>query len=348
MEANAKEPKNRTAEEPKNRVARPLGSLVLWLFDHSVSWWLVVGLVSFTAGCRSHAWLRRNSGDLPPIAFSALPNPAEAVAAVNANTNKVQSLQTQGATISIPGAPSIGAEIAVERPRRLRLRARTQLTGPELDLGSNDQLFWLWAARMPDSSVFFARHDQFATSRARQMLAVEPQWLIEALGLVEVDPASVIEGPHLDGNDRIKLRTTLASAGGQHTRLLILHHRYAWVLEQHVYDERGQLIASARNSGHEYHTIDGVSLPKRIEVQVPQGMLRLQLDVDRWAINQPTTEGAATFELPRSQLSNYPFVDMADPSFVPPGGNVPVQPPPAPRAAQNDLPRRIRGFSGWR
>src|SRR5207244_9956603 len=86
------------------------------------------------SGCRSHSWLRRSTGDPPPIAFSALPSPTEAVGAVNANTQRVQSLQTQGATLSIPGAPSIGAEIAVERPRKLRLKAKTQLTGPELDL----------------------------------------------------------------------------------------------------------------------------------------------------------------------------------------------------------------------
>jgi len=300
------------------------------------------------SGCRSHAWLRRSGGDPPPIAFSALPSPTEALSAVNANTVRIQSLQTQGATVSVPGAPSIGADIAVERPRRLRLRAKTQLLGPELDLGSNDELFWLWAARMPDPSVFYARHDQFASSKARQMLAIEPAWLIEALGLVEINPASVLEGPFADGGDRIKLRTTLATGGGQYTRLLILHKHYAWVLEQHVYDERSQLIASARNSGHEYYTVDGVSLPKRIAIEVPQSMLKLQLDIDRWSINQPLTEGATTFELPRTQLSSHAFVDMADPSFVPPAGSSPSQAPPARPASQSraEQPRR-RGFS-WR
>src|SRR5205085_6789934 len=212
--------------------------------------------------------------------------------------------------VSNPAAPCVAPDLAVERPRRLPLRAKTQLLGPELDLRSSDELFWLWAARMPDSSVFYARHDQFATSKSRQVLAIEPAWLIEALGLVQIDPASVLEGPFTDGGERIKLRTTLATGGGQYTRLLILHKHYAWVLEQHVYDERGQLIASARNSGHEYHTVDGVSLPKRIAVEMPQGMLKLQLDVDRWAINQPLAEGAAAFELPRTQLATYPFVDM--------------------------------------
>src|SRR4029079_9282364 len=100
-----------------------------------------------------------------------------------------------------------------------RLRAKTQLLGPELDLGSNDELFWLWAARMPGSTVYFARHDQCASSGARQMLAVEPTWLIEALGLVEIDPASVIEGPYADGSDRSKLRETPASASGKSTEL---------------------------------------------------------------------------------------------------------------------------------
>jgi len=350
MEADKEKSKSRNSKEPKNRSGTTGSSSVLRFFGSLIfpSWvlWFCGSLVLFAAsGCRSHSWLRRNAGDPPPIAFSALPSPTEAVSAVNANTARVQSLQTHGATISIPGAPSVGADIAVERPRRLRLRAKTQLLGPELDLGSNDELFWLWAARMPDSSVFYARHDQFASSKARQVLAVEPTWLIEAIGLVQIDPASVLEGPFADGGDRIKLRTTLSTGGGQYTRLLILHKHYAWVLEQHVYDERGQLIASARNSGHEYYTIDGISLPKRITVEVPQSMLKLQLDVDRWSINQPLSEGAATFDLPRTQLGSHAFVDMADPSFVPPGGNQSTQPaapriPPQARAEQT----RRRGF----
>jgi hypothetical protein len=309
---------------------------------------VAVGVCGSASGCRWNHWFRRNAGEPPPIAFSALPSPMEAVAAVNANTQRVQSLQTQGATLAIPGAPSISAEIAIQRPQQLRLRGGTQLLGPELDLGSNHQLFWLWAARMPDSAVYFARHDQFATSRARQMLAIEPAWLIEALGLVEIDTGSVIEGPHAAGTDRVQLRTTLASAGGPHTRLLILHSKYAWVLEQHVFDERGQLIASSRTSGHEYYPLDGVSLPKRIEVQVPQGVLRLVLDVDRWGINQPLAEGQTLFELPRSQLGNYRFVDLADPNFVPPGGNLPLPQPRLSQQPPDDYRHRIRGFSQWR
>jgi len=332
--------KRNGARSPLLRASAPPREILVLPF-------IAILVATLASGCRSHAWLRRNGGDPPPIAFSALPSPVEAVAAVNANTQRVQSLQSQGATISIPGAPTISADIAVERPQRLRLRAKTQLLGQELDLGSNDELFWLWAARMPDSSVYFARHDQFATSGARQMLAVEPAWLIEALGLVEIDQGSVIEGPFTAGDNRVQLKTTLASAGGQYTRLLVLHNRYAWVLEQHVYDERGQLIASTRNSGHEYHAIDGVSIPKRIEIQIPSSYLQFQLDVDRWSINSPLAD-ATTFDLPRSQLSSHPFVDMADPGFVPAGAPAPASPARAKPPQDNNLSRRLRGFSSWR
>lgn len=304
-------------------------------------------LLAAAGGCRSTQWLRKSSGDAPPIAFSALPGPEEAVGAVNANTHRVQSLQTQGASVSIPGLPSINADIQLERPRHLRFRAGTQLLGPELDLGANDELFWLWAARMPESAVYFARHEQFASSRARELLSLEPAWLIEALGLVEIDPATVIEGPHADGKDRVRLKTTLATSGRPCTRLLILHSKYAWVLEQHVYDERQQLLASSRTSGHEFYSLDGVSLPKRIEISMPQGQMRFQLDVTRWGINQPLPEGAAQFDLPRATLSQYPFIDMADPNFVPPGAP-PAQSPRAAYVPANDHRQRPRGFSQWR
>ncbi|MCI0358849.1 MAG: hypothetical protein L0211_10240 [Planctomycetaceae bacterium] len=309
---------------------------------------LVALLLGTAGGCRWNEWFRRNQAEPPPILFNALPSRDEAVAAINANSARIQSLQTQGATVSIPGAPSISAEIALEKPKNFRFRASTFL-GSELDLGSNSEQFWFWAARAPEPHVFFARHDLFAGSRARQMLPIEPTWLIEALGVVEIDPATILEGPIKAGDDRVELRTMMQASAGEFTRLVQIHGRHGWILEQHLYDGRGQLIASARNLQHEYYHIDGVSLPKRIEVEVPQGKLRFQLDISKWAINQQPPEGQALYELPRTQLGNYRFVDIADPNFVPPGGTIPVDAPP-PRSVSGgglrsaDLRDRYRGF----
>jgi hypothetical protein len=316
-------------------------------------WIGLVLLVAAASGCRAHAWLRR-SGDNPPVLFSALPSGVEVAAAVNAHTARVQTLQSRGAKLSVPGAPSISAEVALARPRHLRVTAGTQLGGPELDLGSNDELFWLWVARMPEPAVFYARHDQFAVSPARKLLAIEPLWLIEALGLIELDPESVVEGPLLAGRDRIELRLRHTSPEGPVTRLVRLHARYGWVLEQHVLDDSGRIVASAVTSGHQFHAVDGVALPHRLEVQVPASGLRWQLEIDRWAVNQPLGDREQLFALPRQALARYPLVDLADPQAVLPWVGRPQEPatPPAssavPSPGQAGIPRRLRGYSQWR
>ena len=300
-------------------------------------------LISTAGGCRWNEWFSRNRAEPPPVLFNALPSREEAVAAINANSARVQSLQSVGATVSVPGAPAIGAEIALEKPKSFRFRAGTSLLGPELDMGSNPLLFWFWAARAPVPDVYYARHDEFTKSRAREMLPIEPTWLIEALGVVEIDPATILEGPIKAGDDRVELRTTMQASAGQFTRLIQIHDKHGYVLEQHLYDQRGQLVASARNSQHEYYHLDGVSLPKRIEVQVPEGQMQFQLDISQWSINQAPPEGQTVFELPRSQLSQYKFVNLADPNFVPPGGTIPVD-ASAPRTSQTDLRERYRGW----
>ncbi|MEX2175412.1 MAG: hypothetical protein WD872_13705 [Pirellulaceae bacterium] len=308
---------------------------------------LLVLMLCTAGGCRWNQWFQKNASEPPPVLFTALPSREEAVAAINANSGRIQSLQTQGATASVPGFPAIGAEIAIEKPKNFRFRAGTALLGPELDMGSNSLLFWFWAARAPEPNVYFARHDLFAASRARQMLPIEPTWLIEALGVVEIDPATILEGPIKAGEDRVQIKTTLQASAGQFTRLVHFHGKHGWILEQHLYDERNQLVASARSSNHHYYHLDGVSLPKRIEVSVPQGQLQFQLDISEWRINQPPAEGQVLFELPRTQLANQRFVDMADPNFVPPGGTLPVE-GPSPRVSQAPAPRpedRYRGFS---
>ena len=118
----------------------------------------------------------------------------QVIAAVNRNNSQIQALFSDSATLSGPGYPTLRAHIAYQRPRNFRLRADTGLTGPEVDLGSNDQLFWFWIKRNQPPAVYFCRHDQFPTSRARQMIPIDPNWLIEALGTLEFESVAAAPG----------------------------------------------------------------------------------------------------------------------------------------------------------
>src|SRR5208283_907331 len=82
-----------------------------------------------------------------PQVLGPAPTLEEVTGRVNANTATVASVQAQQGTLSITGAPSLPMNLAMQPPLNFRVRASTVLTGPELDLGSNPELFWIWVRR---------------------------------------------------------------------------------------------------------------------------------------------------------------------------------------------------------
>src|SRR5207248_594607 len=118
------------------------------------------------------------------------------------------------------------------------------VTGPEIDLGSNDELFWLWVRRNNPPTLYYCRHAQFATSAAKQLMPVDPDWLLDALGLASFDPALQHSAPQRNANGRIEIRTLLPGPAGTMTKTTVIDEARAWVLEQHLHDERGTLVAT--------------------------------------------------------------------------------------------------------
>jgi len=289
---------------------------------------LLVGyclLLALLPGCHWNPF-RRATVQSSPVAFvTGQPTLEELREAVNANTARVRSLNSQGATLRAPGAPAISGDIALERPLRFRFRAGTTFTGPEVDLGSNDELFWFWMARAPQPALFYARHAQYAASPVRQQIPVEPSWLIEGIGLTEINPGIVWDGPRPAGPDRVEVRGQIRTATGEMTKSLIIHNRFAWVLEQRLYDPQGQVVAQAIASQHDFSATDGVTLPKHIDVTLPAMQASFAIDVDRWQINSLPGDPQTLFALPREQLGTYPLVDLT----APPAGASPLVAPGA-------------------
>lgn len=311
---------------------------------------LLAGCLVISSGCNWNRFFRQpDRYPPPPQVFQAAPSREDLISAINANTQRVHTLQASG-SLSIPKLPSLSTEIAFERPRNLRFRAGTRLLGPEIDLGTNDQLFWFWANQDPAKGLYFATHEQFAASRVRQLVPVEPEWLKEALGLVELDPQGQIEGP-IPAGERVQLRVRQQTGAGEVTKILVVDPKRGTVVEQQLYDPRGQLLGTAKASEHEFHQLDGVTLPHKIDVEIPQAGLKFQLVMDQQVINRPIS-GTGTFELPTAQIADARPIDIADPSFIPPG----TQPvtaadgsPPRTSSARGQAPKaRLRGFNPWR
>ncbi|MFM2095629.1 MAG: hypothetical protein RIS70_2753 [Planctomycetota bacterium] len=267
---------------------------------------LIVVAMLLSQGCRSWPFGRGPQMEKSPIVFQAAPTLDDIVQAVNRNSEPIQQMQAETASISVPGLPSLRANLMLERPRNFRLRA--QLLGPELDVGSNAELFWFWAKQNPRPAVYFARHDQFAQSQLRQQLPIDPVWMMEALGIVTLDESMRLEGPFPAGPERLEIRAYMPSPEGEIAKVYYVHAKHGWILEQHHYGPQRQLLAIARGSRHQYFPLEKVSLPLQVQLIVPAAELNMTLQVSNYTLNSSQGDPNQLWAPP--QMNGYQWVDL--------------------------------------
>lgn len=246
-----------------------------------------------------------------PRALPPSPSLVQIIDVVNDNSARVQSVSTTRATISTPGFPALNANIAIQRPRSLRIMG--EKFGPQLDVGSNDELLWFWVAQAQPPALFYCRHDQYAASAARQIFPVEPEWLIEAFGIVSFDRSQPIQGPAPVGNGRVEIRSRAGAPGHETSRVTIIDDSRGIVLEQHVYDTRGALLASAVLSKHARDPATGVTLPRQVHIQWPSAKFEVTVDMSEVQVNQLPADPNQLFAKP--SYSGYNDIDLAQPGL---------------------------------
>ena len=280
---------------------------------------LTLAMLVAQGGC---AWLRRwNLVQEPPP--QVLPPGAgleQVIAAVNHNNSQIKELYSDSATLSGPGYPTLRAHIAYQRPRNFRLKADTGLTGPEVDLGSNDQYFWFWIKRNQPAALYFCRHDQFPTSQARQMIPIDPDWLIEALGTLEIDPRLPHQGPYPTAGKRIQIRTLRETPEGPNMKVTIIDSVSAWVMEQQVFDAQGRLRGRSVAEGYHRDPRTGLYVPTAVWVECPDARFSMRLDLGAVQVNQLQGNPAELWTIP--SYPGWPLVDLGNPNLSygsPPG-----------------------------
>lgn len=246
---------------------------------------------------------------LPPS-----PSLTQLIQVVNSNNSRIQSFYTDRASLSGQGFPSINANIAFQRQRFFRLYAKS-IAGPEVDLGSNPEIFWFWVRRNNPPAIYYCRHDQFATSPARYSIPIQPDWLIEALGVSEIDPSLPHEGPYPLPGDRLELRTIRETADGPVTKTTIFDAAQGYILEQHIKNAQGVLMASATSSQHRRDPLSGLVMPGVVVVNCPQAQFSIRIDLGAVKINQLMSNTADLWQMP--QIPNTPVVNLAAPAGPP-------------------------------
>lgn len=279
---------------------------------------LFVLAVSFAAGgAQCHRPNPNVTAIYGPRVLTENPSTGDVIQAVNANSALIKSLFTTDAVMSVPGAPSLRANLALERQKKFRLRAETALTGAEVDMGSNDELFWFWVRRNPPPTLYFCRHDRFESSAAKQIVPVDPEWLLDALGLVTFEAYHQHSIPTKNRNGKWEIRTTMTNSSGAPpmSKVTVVDEARGFVLEQHLYDPKGVLVASAITSRHWRDPASGAIVPQAIEINWPSTHFNLKFDVRTWSVNNLQADPAQLFAMP--SFPGWAVVDLGDPNFRP-------------------------------
>ena len=286
---------------------------------------VVVGLFALSgASCPN---MLRPQGPPIPRALPQSPTLDQLIQVVNGNSSRIQSFYTAHATLSGQGIPALSTRIAFWRPRYFRLYA-SDLTGPEVDLGSNPEWFWYWVRRAQPPAIYFCRHDQFANSPARHTIPVQPDWLIEALGVSEIDPGLPHQGPFPLQGDRLELRTIRETPDGPVTKVTIFDGAQGWILEQHILNAQGALLASAVASQHRRDPLSGLVMPGVVVVNCPSAQFSIRIDLGAVEINRLSGNTGNLWMMP--QIPGTPAVDLANLNNQPVTSQAPsiMSPPP--------------------
>ena len=272
----------------------------------------LVALLFASTGCESTKNLFKPKNSKAP---SILPATTELtleqiLTAINRNGMAIRNMTTEDATLKVPDMLiPLRSSITFERPKRLRIRGGiTSLSGQEFDFGSNDTLFWFWVRR-DSKETWYCRHDQFVVSPVRHVIPIEPDWILEALGIIEFRADEQHEGPFPVDGDKIQIVTRRQTSTGLFTKKTTIDAKTGWILRQEMYSPQNVLTALAVSSDHRYDKATGVLYAKRVEVQCQGTEGSLTIDLGNPTFNSPTPLSSGLFVMPT--FDGYRLVDLA-------------------------------------
>jgi hypothetical protein len=272
-------------------------------------------LLTLFTGCQTFKNAFRPKEKAPPMITASNPTLEQITSAINRNSQMIRNLTTENASIYVPGVlVPLHSRLTFERPKRIRIQgSASSLGGQELDFGSNDTLFWLWVRRI-QGEMWYCRHDQFPACPVRSMVPIEPDWFIEALGIIEFKATDRHEGPTATADGNWLITSYCQTESGQFTKRTVIDAKVGWVLRQEMYSPQGELVALSAASDHRYDKGTGIYYAKRVELQCHGTEGKMTFDLGTPTFNVSSPFATVMFQMPT--FDGYRATDLCSPEFL--------------------------------
>jgi hypothetical protein len=193
------------------------------------------------------------------------------------------------------------------------------MLGSGLDMGSNQESFWFQVPEGMGQTLYHTTHEQFRRRPLRSILPVEPTWVGDALGLVHLDKAEVVEGPLLRTDGKLEIRTMVQMSDGLYSRVCIIEPTAGYVTDQMLYGANGKMIAASSGSKHRYYEDFKCALPHQVQIRLLPDAgppLELKLEIGNYVVNQLLSNDPQMFAMPAGASKVIDLAELAPPVDV--------------------------------
>lgn len=250
-----------------------------------------------------------------PTVMNDNPSLDELSRAVNANSSKIQTLRSDNASLGVSNAASwANCKVLYQRPQNVRLVGTMNMMGRVVDFGSNDQIFWFWNKFQEPAQISWSPLNEYSGSPLKELIPVDPVWFPEALGVVEINSAEVVEGPTMQGDRTLLVVTTRKRPDGVYKKYTYIEPLTAAVKRQDIMDPAGNQVVSVLCSEFQIDQATGVVLPKKIQITAPKAEGMLQLDLGTLRVNSTEAMTAENFQMPSAEDIGAPQVNIGSSS----------------------------------
>ncbi|MEM9586853.1 MAG: hypothetical protein AAGA03_06195 [Planctomycetota bacterium] len=228
----------------------------------------------------------------------------DALCEVVNRTDAIRELSTNSARVdvtSMTGSPTLSGAMNLRRDREFRMKASLPVGFMGVDIGSNANRFWLEVPEVSSRTLYYANHQEYARQLDRAVLPVDPTWLIDAIGLVHIDPTNVVQGPVTRPDGLYEVRALMRRPDGVYQRVYMVSPG-GYVVHQQVYSPNAQLIARSTASQHRLYEEGSIALPHQVQFSLlPVGgpELSMRLEIGDYAVNQLLSGDPNLFTMPQ-------------------------------------------------
>lgn len=197
---------------------------------------------------------------------------------INEQAARTAGWQCRKMVVQVPHAPEASGQIAVQYPRRLRLKAKALMI-PVADVGSNADRVWCWVNPKlggPGPETLTCKHASFDAVRCAaeqtggMQIPFDPDWLMEVLGVAPIDPRTVTLVKADDGPIWHLVSHRNDSAGRRVLRIIDVDAAHGQILAHELRDAAtGVPLARAVLQDHRRCETTGVVLPHTIILSWP-------------------------------------------------------------------------------